>query len=221
MGKVLVSILLMALPFFGIGQNDSLSTLSEDKLKNEWKLYFGFDFNRSFFAGRPVKINGFRIGAKLNYVHRFGIGVYGLNRGVVFTDVKVNESDATDTSLVKFSAGYATLFYERAWEIKKRWELMVPVYLGAGTITGSYTDTAGVYQPLLEKPFSAAGLGFMAQYRIFRWFGVKAGIGYRVVFNSDKEVKQAFNGLYYKYGVTILFGELYRMVFKKSELEEW
>ncbi len=214
-------ILVILLPFTILGQPDSLNIVSEEEQKNEWKFYFGFDFNRSFFAGRPVKINGFRVGAKLNYVHRFGIGIYGLNRDVVFRDVEVNELDATDTSLVKFSAGYGALFYERAWEVKKRWELMVPVYMGAGTIRGSYTDTAGLYQPLLEKPFSAAGVGFMAQYRIFRWFGVKAGVGYRVVFNGDKEIKQAFNGLYYKYGVTILFGELYRMVFKKDELEEW
>ena len=204
-----------------LGQGDSTIALPMGKEKNEWKLYFGFDFNRSFFAGRPVKINGIRLGAKVNYVHRFGIGMYWLNRDVVFTDIEINKTDATDTSLVKFSAGFATLFYERAWEVKKRWELMIPTYLGAGSISGSYSDTAGLYQPLLEKPFSAMGVGFMAQYRIFRWFGVKAGVGYRLVFNSEREVKQAFNGWYYKYGVTILFGELYRMVFKKDELQEW
>lgn len=221
MGKIIVSILIIAFSFTTYGQSDTINAGIDNKRDNEWKIYFGFDFNRSFFAGRPVKINGIRLGAKLNYVHRFGIGVYGLDRDVAFRDVEVNEIDATDTSLVKFSAGYGALFYERAWEVKKRWELMVPVYLGAGTIRGSYTDTAGLYRPLLEKPFSAAGVGFMAQYRIFRWFGVKAGVGYRLVFNSDKEIKQTFNGLYYKYGVTILFGELYRMVFKKDELEEW
>lgn len=217
----------MCLAFATGAQNlDSVDVDLNTSQKNEylgkkWKFLIGFDANRSFFAGRNVKINGLRIGAKYKDVHRFGLGISGIARSVIFKDISVNEEDATDTSWVKFDAGYASLFYEYAFYRTKRWELIVPSYLGAGNVTAAYSDTAGLYQPFGNLPFAAFGTGLGVQFKIFRWFGVKTGVGYRFVYNAEEEIKEAFRGPYYKYGISIFFGELYKMVFKRDELEDW
>lgn len=192
--------------------------------EKKWKFLIGFDASRSFFAGHPVKINGIRIGLEKKGVHRFGIGFYGLQRNVLFDDIPVEKEDVTDTSSVAFNVGYGTLFYERVLYKTKKWELAIPTYFGGGDVTATYEDTAGVFQPLLKKPFSAIGLGFGVKYRLLRWLEPKASIGYRLTFNTDSQVREAFNRPYYKYGVNILFGELYRMAFKerkdKKKLDE-
>lgn len=185
--------------------------------EKKWKILVGFDASRSFFAGHPVKINGLRIGATFKGVHRFGIGFYGLQKNVLFEDIPVNEPDATDTSLVAFNVGYGTLFYERVLYKTKKWELAIPTYFGGGDVTAAYEDTAGVFVPLLKKTFSSIGIGFGVKYRLLRWLEPKVSVGYRLTFNTDNQVKRAFNRPYYAYGVNILFGELYRMAFKEKK----
>ncbi len=207
-----------------LGQTDTLVSEQDSVVipkEKKWKLLAGFDANRSFFAGRPVTINGLRLGAKYKEVHRFGIGFYALKRGVFFTDIDVDKEDATDTSYVQFNVGFASLFYEYAFFRSKRWELAVPTYLGAGDVSATYSDTAGLYQPLRTSPFVATGTGVVAQFKIIRWFGLKAGVGYRLVFNEEKAIRKAFRGPYYKFGVSIFFGDLYNSLFRRERLEPW
>ena len=183
----------------------------------KWKLLLGFDARRSFFSGRPVKINGVRLGAELWGIHRFGLAFYGLSRNLVFKDIAVREPDATDTSYLRFDANYAGVFYERVVYATRRWEFALPISFGAGEVRASYTDTTGFYKPLLEKPFSALTPGVTIRFKPLRWLSIGTGLGYRVVFDTDREIKDAFASIYYKYGVSILFGEIYRMLFKKDQ----
>ncbi len=214
---------LLCLTVGAYGQADSLATTEGKPYKKEkkWKALVGFDANRSFFAGRPVRINGLRLGAKYKNVHRFGVGFYGLRRGVFFKDIEVNQPDATDTSYVQFNVGFASLFYEYAFFTSKRWELAVPTFIAAGDVDATYSDTAGIYQPLATSTFFATGTGMVAQFKIIRWFGLKAGFGYRMVFNEDKATRRAFRGPYYKFGVSIFFGDLFNSVFRRNRLEPW
>jgi len=220
LGKKIIIIILISLPSLMFGQTQ-MDTSTFQPHEKEWRILVDFDANRSFFSGRPVKINGIRIGAKYRYKHRFGLGLYSLKKGVVFRDIPVEEPDATDTSYTRFDAGFGALFYEYTFFTSKRWELIVPSYIGFGNISVSYTDTTGVYQPLKDKPFSSLGTGIGAQFKIVRWFGVKGAIGYRRIIYGSDPVREAFNGIYYKYGVAIFIGELYKMAFKRETLKPW
>ena len=181
------------------------------------EVLIGFDSRRSFFAGRNVKINGLRLGMQYKDIHRFGLGFYGFRQGVVLDEIDVNEPDATDTSLVRFNAGYVALFYEFVFFKTKRWELMTPVYLGAGNVDVTYTDTAGLYRPLVQRPFSTGEITFTAQFKVWPWFALGAGAGYRLIFNAEPEIRQAFNSPIYILKASVLFGELYKIIFKKGK----
>lgn len=182
-----------------------------------WKPLISLDARRSFFSGRPVKINGFRLGVQFRGVHRFGIGFYGLDRNVVFTDVPVNQPGATDTSRVVFNAGFGSFFYERVLYKTKKWAFAIPAEFLFGNITGYYEDSLGKFLPLPEVPFSGLALGIQAKYNILTWLAPRFSIGYRLLFNTTPEVRSSFNRAYYSFGLQIMVGELYHTIKRKIE----
>lgn len=182
----------------------------------KWKPLVGFDAHRSYFSGTPVKINGIRIGADYLGTHRFGFGFYGLRKNEVFVDIPVEYSGATDTSLVKFKLNFATLFYERVFYKTLKWEIAIPVYLGAGGLEGFVEDSLGFFRRYTASSFSSLSTGVVVKYYLFKWFAPRVGLGYRLIFNTEKPVRKAFNGFYYSFGINILFGELYKS-FKKDD----
>ena len=189
----LIGIAVQAQPVQDTTQTQVQPEAVRKPLPAKWKIIGGFDARRSFFSGRPVKISGIRLGAELWGKDRFGVGVYALSRSEVFRDLEVNQPDATDTSLVQFRVGFGALFYERVLYRSKRWFLSVPLYYGGGTLEGDYTDTAGVYKPLVREPFNTLGFGFNAQFKIWRWLAPGVGVGYRSVFNTIEPVKTGFS----------------------------
>lgn len=185
--------------------------------EKKWKPLISLDARRSFFRGRPVKINGFRLGVQYLGVHRFGIGFYGLDRNVVFTDVPVNQPGSTDTSRVVFNAGFGALFYERVLYKTKKWEFALPTEFLFGNITGYYEDSLGKFLPLPEVPFSGLAAGVQVKYNILTWLAPRFSIGYRLLFNTTPEVRSSFNRAYYSFGIQIMIGELYQVIKEKVE----
>jgi len=182
-----------------------------------WKFLLGFDARRSFLKNKPVKINGLRIGLKFRGVHRFGLGIYGLSRDLVFYDIPVQEPDATDSSRVKFGLSYASIFYERVFFRNPKWEFSLPFLISGGNLVGRYEDTAGVFRQNINTPFSAITAGVQTKYYVFPWLAARISLGYRFLFNTSSELKAAFNAPYYGFGAQILLSELYRSIFRKDE----
>ena len=61
-----------------------------------------------------------------------------------------------------------------------------------------------------------SGLSAVATYRILRWVGLSAGLGYRVgILNNDK-VEESFNSPVYTFKFRIFFGEIYKSVFPRG-----
>ena len=56
---------------------------------------------------------------------------------------------------------------------------------------------------------------------MFRWFAIGAGLGQRWILNKDIAARKALNGPVRILQFKILFGELFKMTFKRNELEDW
>ena len=98
----------------------------------------------------------------------------------------------------------------------KRWEIAFPVSFSAGKVEGLYKDTTGTWGEMLERPFSAVNFGTRVKFYIWNWLAPTVLIGYRYTFNTDIEIKQAFNSLYYSFGVGIGLSDLYHAIFKND-----
>ena len=185
--------------------------------EKKWKPVVGFDAHRSFFAGTPVKMNGFRFGAEYRGVHRFGFAFYGLKKNEVFVNLPVDWPNTAANAPVKFTLNYAALFYERVFFKSKKWEIALPLTLGGGGLEGYILDIDGYFQRFTASSFSCLSLGAVTKYYVLPWLAPRVGFGYRFPFNAEKSVRRAFNGPYYSFGINILIGELIRTISKSFQ----
>jgi hypothetical protein len=115
-----------------------------------------------------------------------------------------------------------SLFYDYIWLRTKRWDLTTPIHLGSGNISISYLDTTGQRSaPFLSQSVGMLGFGGAAQFKVFRWFALGAGVGYRKMLTRDINIGRSLTAPYYQFQLKLLVGELYRMTFRRRELEAW
>ncbi len=203
-------------PIYSQNQASSRVFFPKEYGTKKWRPIIGFDAYRSFYSGAPVKFNGLRFGVEYKGVHRFGFGFYGLKKDLIFTDLVVESPYSTDTSQVKFKLNYSAFFYERVFYKTKRWEISIPIYLGGGGLNGFVEGGDGIFYKYLATSFSLLNTGINAKYYLLTWLAPRVGTGFRFTFNTEKNLRKAFNGPYYTFGVSILVGELYKVIFKKN-----
>jgi hypothetical protein len=189
--------------------------------KSAVKFFFALDARRSFVLENNSKFNGLKLGVTFKEKHRFGVGFYGMQQPVRFVADVDKDSYPTASDTVRFNFSYVSGFYEYVWLKNKRWELSTPAHLGLGNLSFSYMDTASVYRPLFSGGALMTEFTGVAQYKVFRWFTVGTGAGYRMMLLSEKSIRQSLNSPVYLIQFKILFGELYKMTFRRKELEKW
>jgi hypothetical protein len=180
--------------------------------EKRWRPEIGFDSNRSFFNDRTVKFLGLRLGAEYRGVHRFGLALYGMTRPESYYGVNTNAPDASLDKEVQYTAAFICLFYERVIIKSGKWELSVPVNIGAGSLKGSYKDNQNAYLPYLENSFSTIGTGHALKYQVLPWLEPEIGSGFRFVLDSEPEVRNTLQKPYYVIKVSIKLGELYKAI---------
>jgi len=116
--------------------------------------------------------------------------------------------------------GYSSLFYERVFIKTRWWEISTPLNLGGGRIISSYNDTIGTFQHHFDKPFSAIIPSVQCKFYPWTWMSLKLSTGMRLTFNTEKEIKQTFNTMFYGFGLGINPIELYRVIFKPINNKE-
>lgn len=180
----------------------------------KYKFLLAIDTRNSFIhSDKKVSIDiaGVQLGVVINDRHDLGLGFYSALGSAKTHPIKDDQSKILN---VNIKMGYATVFYEYAFIDTKRWEVGVPVELGMGTYQQTVTDSSGKRVPnfadTLQKGITLLGAGLDVSFRVWRWLGLNAMGGYRIVHGNEPK-KINLNGAFYSYGVQIYFGELYRM----------
>ncbi len=209
---------MIVVSFIGFSQDDA-ELYKPEKKKDKLKFIFNFDARNSFVNKQPVKFSGIKIGLG-NKKNRFGLGFHQTRRPVLQISQR-DEPTATDTSLFEF--GYSSFFYERVLLQTKRWELSAPIHLNFGELVGSYRDTAGNNIPFLRRNTTSWTFSVKSHFKIWRWFGVAAGVGYNLLANGDTRARKALSAPFYSYGVKIFLGELWKLAVNRNDYRksEW
>lgn len=170
--------------------------------------------NRSSFVHTghkvSVDIGGLQAGLVYKERHTFGIGGYKIVSGTGQTITDENNK----IQHVTMEIGYGTLFYQYNFLNTKRWEMSVPLEIGTGHYKQSVKDSTGKAVPgfsdTLSKSITLFGAGYMVSFKIFKWLGVGAMVGYRLVGGGEPK-KINLNGFVYSYGIEVYFGQIYKM----------
>jgi hypothetical protein len=96
------------------------------------------------------------------------------------------------------------------------WQFSIPLNLGAGkSYFWYYKNTAGDKGRLDEKIVILSTLSVDAQYKIIKYIGVGAGLGYRVMLKDNSNINENFNSVIYSLQLRIFVDEIIKTIFQK------
>lgn len=217
--KSFIAVLLLAITAYGQTEYSRVDTPLVS-FKNKPKVFLTLDKTSSFVSGKGATTNEIRLGLDFKKKLRFGIGYAELASDVV-TDKSIVTSVTGVDSLVpaKLSLSYMTLSAEYTFFESKRWQITSPLTLGLGSSYFSYYEQInGEYETLkLDKGgVVLLGASGIATYRILRWVGLSAGLGFRQVVVNNGKVKESFNSPVYLFRIRIFMGEIYKSIFPRG-----
>lgn len=183
-------------------------------------LLFQLDTYNSFVSSEPANTFGIRAGLEFNRRVRISAGYYNLTSDIVkkktVTGVFPNDSALN----ARLDMNFFPLTFEYVFYNRDPWEISVPLSLGAGnSYFWYYKNAAGDKGKLDEKTIALACISTGAQYKILPWFGMGAGLGFRLMLKDNSSINENFNSVIYSLNLRIFPAEIARAVFKKSSAQ--
>lgn len=208
-------ILIVFILIAGIGKGQILDSLHKD-FAGKKSFDFGYDSRNSFIDHNRVNVQSLKIGVDFGRIS-IGGGISWLTTKITDNKVIHDKEINRDTSVSRqLSFSYLCYYVEYTYYKSRRWELSIPMQIGVGKIGYMY-NYKGV------KTLSDAGYCFVyepevdVRFKIFRWVGLEADVGYRLLIKNDPLVKKTFNSPLFSFGAFILWDELALMMFKKNK----
>ncbi len=174
-------------------------------LTHKPKFYADFNTRNSFIANSRAQVRGILGGVTFN--NNFTLA---LSYNWLITEFNTI-SPENDTSALKMR--YVAPFVSYSFLEKKNLQLSVPVYFGFGQTLYENTKKEKTnahfiftYEPSMK-----------ATYRVFKYVGISAGIGYRVLLIGNRFIDENFNSPTYTVGVKLFMGDIYSDVKKRMK----
>jgi hypothetical protein len=181
------------------------------------KFLFKFDTRNSFVSNSRRDIFGIKLGMEFDKKVRLGAGVNWLKSPIYKTRYLTSSAGLPDSVEAQLQFRYIAYYVEYVFYRSKRWELSMPFQLGAGYSRYVYNYEGSsfienrkmilVYEPSISM-----------QYKVFKWLGAGADVGFRLMVLNNKAIKENFNSPLYAFKVLVWYGELYKSLFPKTWL---
>jgi len=170
----------------------------EESFKHKPVLYGNYGTRNSFISNYHAKVQGVLLGATFNKQFTLALGYNWLK-----TEFESIQFDGVKT---KLKLRYISPFMEYSFLEHNNIEVKIPVYLGFGV---------SLYESEKNKKYNQQFImlyepAMTVSYRLFKYFGVSAGLGYRVVLIGNSRVSENFNSPTYNLGAFLFFGDIYR-----------
>ncbi len=179
-------------------------------LKLPPKLSVGLESRRSFISSVDVKVMGLKASLDFDRRVRMGFGVYFLASAFNKNFIRNDIFGQVDTVNARLQFTYLTGFFEYVILSTKRWELSLPIHLGIGDVG---------FQGIGEEPKTVllSESSLMASYKIFPFFGLAGGVGYRQMLLGGDLIRENFNSPTYSFGLKFWMGYLYEKLIKNRK----
>lgn len=171
----------------------------------------------SFITNQRVKVSGVRLGVSFEGKLRIG-GGYSWLAAPVYRDKTIFNSDGSSEKVKEYlKFGYFCYYVDFVFHKTKRWQLSVPLEVGMGLshleyMHNSVTHRSKDYLLLLYQP------GIDIQFKIFRWVGLDADVGYRFALKNNHYIGETLNSPTYSFGVLVWFDELFYIIAPNSKI---
>lgn len=208
-----LSLLFLAYGGIGAVAQDELPELTDSlavAFEQEPKLFGRFGSTNAFITGRPVRTYGIKGGVSFGERVNVGIGYHWLKHG----DTYIFDNDGVE-EIRELRLSYIAPFFEYAFIHKRKWEVTIPFQLGLGRSYELLGDTNGNGDASARAKRNASTVilyepGMAIEYRLLKYFGVGAGVGFRFMLKNNRNIDQQFTAPTWELRFRIRFGQIYR-----------
>lgn len=192
---------------------DTLHAIFQNKSSIDVRL----ESRNSFITHDRALITGIRFGVAFQRKLRMGGGISWLKGEITQNDYIINDFNKPDTVPKYLKLGYICYYIDFVFHKTKRWQLSVPIQAGTGLTWFQHAQPYSInggdkkYFLFLYEP------GVTTQFKIFRWFGLGADVGYRFTIKS-KEVDKKLSSPTYAFKILFWMDQLYYEMFPNTKL---
>lgn len=180
------------------------------------RIVFQFDNRYSIIDGSLVGINGLKLAVEWRGRLRAGAGGYLLSNGIPSQEEVPAGLPAGTTAELRFRyvAAYAEYLFIRS----NRWELSAPLQLGVGRFFTSFEHPNGDRSKNVKSTVWLLEPSASGHFRVFPWFGVGMGAGWRETLFVQHSLDEALDGPIFYGRVKLFLGDLYKTARFKRKL---
>lgn len=180
---------------------------------------FQFDNRNERYYETRARMNGVKLGLEFYKRVRLGFGVYGNNNFY-----QINFPTAPDDQLFSGRMNYLTTFGEVVFYRSFRWELSSSIARGRGEILlNAYDASTSIPELVRSDTISHILLydfGAHSQFKIFPWFGIGVGVGYRTLdLPKHPELQGLFSDPYVDFKIKIFLGYAIKGIFSPEKIK--
>jgi hypothetical protein len=187
-------------------------------LKAKPTLEGRLDGRNSFLSGTKTPISGLKAG--LDYDSKFMVGLGWIWIRDLRNTQNINtEIVGLDTLGRQTRMHYLSLYAEYVFYKKKRWEFTIMPQIGFGTTFYEYSykkNTSANYQSNHTPVFIYEPM-MSGSYRLAKFCGVGADLGWRFTFKNRKIVKDFLTSPIYSFHFDIYWWTIYKTYFRKKK----
>ena len=189
-------------------------------VKEKPRFTFKFDTRNSFISNQRAEIFGFKLGVDFNKKIRIGGGLHTLNTAL-YKDKNLLSSEGIDTTVsMGLHFGYFAYYIEYVFYKTNRWEFSVPLQMGWGDSRYEYVFNGKKFVQD-KKTIVVYESAVSGQYKFFKWLGVGADVGLRLMLRNNRAIPESFNSPIYAFKLLIWYGEIYKALFPNTKLAKY
>lgn len=175
----------------------------KEAVKSKSKFELKLDSRNSFINRANIRMFGIKVGLQFDNTLSFGLGY-----NFLLTDFKVNNSVWEGNSYNGFlKYRYVSPYLEYIFYRDNRWTFSIPVQLGFGN--SMYQLNVNKEKRLVKKKFVVSYEPAMVfEYRLVKYLGLGAGIGYRLMLKQNRLLEEKFSSPVYLFKAKIYFNEI-------------
>jgi hypothetical protein len=196
-------LLILLVPRSEAQEYDQFQENIKEALKSKPKLDARVDLRNSFITTRLAQIRGVKLGLDYESTVKFGLSYNWLESNITR---QFDDADGSYDAELKYR--YIAPYFEYAFYRRDPWEISIPAHLGLGLANYEYNTVSGrVQQPyqfiLSYEPY------MVGRYIVFKYFGIGAGVGYRLVLVGNNALQENFNSPIYVFKFQVLLGRIW------------
>jgi hypothetical protein len=184
--------------------------------RNKPTPFLNYDISGSLVGGKGATTSEIRSGLDFRKTVRLGVGYAWVVSDIVENKTVTLESGKDSIVPAELRLQFVTLSAEYSFFDNERWQVTVPVMIGYGTSYFRFNERVNdeyKKQKTDKNPVAIFGPTMTVTYKLVKWVGVSAGVGYRFMFKDEDEVKERLSSPIYSIKARIFFDEIYKSVF--------